>query len=48
MEWNDPEVGQVLHFGPFPLNKINKSGAKKVKNQPSPNLLLETRDDLVL
>jgi hypothetical protein len=32
---------------PFSLEKINKRGAKKVENQPSPNLLFKTRDDLV-
>jgi hypothetical protein len=40
MEWNGPVVGQILHFGPFPLKKISKRGAKKVRNQPSPNLNL--------
>ena len=47
MEWNDPVVSQILHFGPFPFEKINKRGAKKVENQPSPNLLFKTQDDLV-
>jgi len=46
-EWNDLVVGQILHFGPFPLQKIDKRGAKKVENQPSPNILFKTQDDLV-
>jgi len=28
MEWNDPVVGQKLHFNPLPLKKINKRGGK--------------------
>ena len=32
-------VGQILHFGPFPLKKINKRGAKMVENQALPNIL---------
>jgi hypothetical protein len=48
MGQNDPVVGQILHFGPFPSEKINKRGAKKVGNQSSPNLLFKTQDDLVL
>jgi hypothetical protein len=47
MGQNDPVVGQILHFGPFPLKKNNKRGAKKVENQPSSNLLFRTLDDLV-
>jgi hypothetical protein len=47
MGQNDPVVGQILHFGPFPLKKFNMRGAKKVENQPSPNLLFETQDGLV-
>ena len=35
--WSD------LHFGPFPLEKINKRGAKKVENQPPPNIHLKPR-----
>ena len=31
MGQNDPVVGQILHFGPIPLEKINKRGAKKVE-----------------
>ena len=33
MGQSDPVVGQILHFGPFPFEKINKRGAKKVENQ---------------
>jgi hypothetical protein len=40
-------VGQVPHFGPVPLTKTGKRGAKKVENQPSPNLLFKTQEDLV-
>ena len=47
MELNDPVVGQILNFGPCPLQKIDIRGAKKVENQPPPNLLFKTRDDLV-
>jgi hypothetical protein len=47
MKWNDPVVGQILHFGPFPLKKIDNWGAKMVENQPSPNLLFKTYDNLV-
>jgi len=47
MGQNDPVDGQILNFGPFPLEKINKRGAKKVENQASPNLLFETQDNLV-
>jgi hypothetical protein len=31
MGQNDPVVGQIFHFGPFPLEKINKRGAKRWK-----------------
>ena len=31
MGQSDPVVGQILHFGPFPFEKINKWGAKKWK-----------------
>jgi hypothetical protein len=48
MGQNDPVVGKILHFGPFPFEKINKRGAKKVENQPSPNLLFKTQGDMVL
>jgi hypothetical protein len=47
MEWNDPVVGQKLHFGPLPLKKIIKRG-KKVENQPSPSLLIKTQDDGII
>ena len=47
MGQNDPVDGQILNYGPFPLEKINKRGAKKVENQASPNLLFETQDNLV-
>ena len=47
MGQSDPVVGQILHFGPFPFEKINTRGAQKVDNQPSPNLLFKTQDDLV-
>ena len=47
MEWNDPVVGQMIHFDLFPLKNINKRGAKKVENQPSPDLLFNTQDELV-
>jgi hypothetical protein len=47
MGQSDPVVGQLLHFGPFSFKDINKRGAKKVENQPSPNLLFKTQDDLV-
>jgi uncharacterized protein YdgA (DUF945 family) len=46
MGQNEPVVDQILH-GPFPLKKINTRGAQKVDNQPSPNLLFKTQDDLV-
>jgi hypothetical protein len=29
MGQNDPVVDQILHFGPSPLEKISKRGAKK-------------------
>ena len=35
-------------FGPIFLKENHKRGAKKVENQPLPNLLLKTQDDLVL
>ena len=44
---NGAVLGQILHFGPFPLEKINKRDAKKVENQPSPYLLIKTQDDKV-
>jgi len=47
MRQNDPVVGQILHFGLFPLEKINERGAKKVGNQTSPYLLFKIQDDLV-
>ena len=47
MGQNDLVVGQILHFGPFPFEKINKMGAKEVENQASPNLLFKTQDGLV-
>ena len=47
MGQDDPVVDQMFHFGPFPLVKINKRGAKKVENQPSPNLLFKAQDDLI-
>ena len=47
MGQNNPVIGQILHFGPFPLKKIYKRGAKKVENQASPNLLFITQDDLI-
>jgi hypothetical protein len=34
-------------FGPFPLEKISKRGAKKVENQPLANILFKPHDDLV-
>jgi hypothetical protein len=47
MGQNGAVLGQILHFDPFPLQKINKRGAEKVENQPSPNLLFKTQDDKV-
>jgi len=35
MGQNGAAFGQLPHFGPFPLEKISKRGAKKVENQPS-------------
>jgi len=32
---------------PLSLEKISKRGAKKVEDQPSPNLLFKPQDDLV-
>jgi hypothetical protein len=34
---NGAVVGQVPHFGPFPLEKISIRGAKRVENQVPPN-----------
>jgi hypothetical protein len=47
MVQNDPVVGHILHFDPFSL-EINKRGEKKVENQPSPNLLFKTQDDIII
>jgi len=35
-------------FWPISLREISKRGAKKVDNQPSPNLFFKTQDDLVI
>jgi hypothetical protein len=48
MGQNGEVLGQIPHFGPFPLEKISKKGAKKVENQPSPNILFKPQDVLVL
>jgi hypothetical protein len=47
MGQNDSVVGQILHFGPFSLEKISERGAKKVEYQPSPNTLFKTQDYMV-
>jgi hypothetical protein len=39
MGQNGAVLGQIDHFGPFPLEKISKRGAQKVENQPSPIIL---------
>jgi hypothetical protein len=41
MGQNGAVLGQIPHFGPFPLEKISKRGARKVENQPSPNILFK-------
>jgi len=40
-------LGQIPHFGPFPLKKISKRGAIKVGNQHSPNIRFKPQDDYV-
>ena len=47
MGQNGAVLGQIPHFGPFPLEKISKRGAKKVENQPSPIILFKPQDSLV-
>ena len=47
MGQNDTVVGQILPFGQFPYEKINKTRVKKVENKHSPNLLYKTQDDLI-
>jgi hypothetical protein len=43
MGQNGAVLGQIPYFGPFPLKKISKRGAKKKENQPSPNILFNPR-----
>ena len=43
MGQNGAVLGQMPHFGPFPLKKISKRGAKKVGNQPLPNNFSNSR-----
>ena len=47
MGQNGAVNGQIPHFGPFPLEKISKRDAKKMENQPSPNILFKPQDNLV-
>ena len=47
MGQNGAVLGQAPHFGPSPLKKISKRGARKVEYQPSPNILIKPQNDLV-
>jgi hypothetical protein len=43
MGQNDPVVGQILHFGPFPLIKSTKGVPKRWKTNPHQIYSLKTR-----